>query len=183
MSLPSPIAFLGTTEIFVILGIVVLLMGLVFLVVFRLFQRTAKLAIHPPSGLAGAPLLGIAFGLGWTPCLGPTLAAISALSLTTGNPARGALLAKTGGAVVRNGRTTLGPTMECFTCHGQKLEGTLLGPPIAGRSPSYIARQLYDMKMGTRKGDIAVATMKASVERLSTDDILALAAYVSSVEP
>lgn len=70
-------------------------MGLVFLGVFRLFQRTAKLAIHPPSGLAGAPLLGIAFGLGWTPCLGPTLAAISALSLTTGNPARGALLAVT----------------------------------------------------------------------------------------
>ncbi|MEA1263655.1 cytochrome c biogenesis protein CcdA [Microbacterium sp. STF-2] len=78
-----------------ILGIVVLLMGLVFLGVFRLFQRTAKPAIHPPSGLAGAPLLGIAFGLGWTPCLGPTLAAISALSLTTGNPARGALLAVT----------------------------------------------------------------------------------------
>jgi len=70
-------------------------MGLVFLGVFRLFQRTAKPAIHPPSGLAGAPLLGIAFGLGWTPCLGPTLAAISALSLTTGNPARGALLAVT----------------------------------------------------------------------------------------
>ncbi|WP_061782594.1 cytochrome c biogenesis CcdA family protein, partial [Microbacterium hominis] len=78
-----------------ILGIVVLLMGLVFLGVFRLLQRTAKPAIHPPSGLAGAPLLGIAFGLGWTPCLGPTLAAISALSLTTGNPARGALLAVT----------------------------------------------------------------------------------------
>ena len=77
----------------------------------------------------------------------------------------------------------MGPTMECFTCHGPKLEGTLLGPPIAGRSPSYIARQLYDMKMGARKGDVAVATMKASVERLSTDDILALAAYVSSVEP
>jgi cytochrome c553 len=100
-----------------------------------------------------------------------------------GSLARGALLAKTGGAVVQNGRTTLGPTTECFTCHGPKLEGTLLGPPIAGRSPGYIARQLYDMKMGTRKGDIAVATMKASVERLSTDDILALAAYVSSVEP
>lgn len=47
-----------------ILGIVVLLMGLVFLGVFRLLQRTAKPAIHPPSGLAGAPLLGIAFGLG-----------------------------------------------------------------------------------------------------------------------
>lgn len=64
-----------------ILGIVVLLMGLVFLGVFRLFQRTAKPAIHPPSGLAGAPLLGIAFGLGWTPCLGPTLAVTYCLGL------------------------------------------------------------------------------------------------------
>ena len=48
-----------------------------------------------------------------------------------GSIARGAVLAKTGGAVVQNGRTMMGPTMECFTCHGQKLEGTLLGPPIA----------------------------------------------------
>ena len=100
-----------------------------------------------------------------------------------GSVARGALLAKTGGAVTLRGRTTMGPTMECLTCHGQKLEGTLLGPPIAGRSPSYIARQLYDMKMGARRGDVTVATMRASVERLSADDILALAAYVSSVEP
>jgi len=78
-----------------ILGVVVLLMGLVFVGALRLFQRTVKPAIHAPTGLAGAPLLGVAFGLGWTPCLGPTLAAISALSLTTGDPARGALLAVT----------------------------------------------------------------------------------------
>ncbi|PZQ91452.1 MAG: cytochrome C biogenesis protein [Leifsonia xyli] len=76
-----------------ILGAVVLIMGLVFIGLLRVFQRTAKPAIKPPTGLVGAPLLGIAFGLGWTPCLGPTLAAISALSISTASAARGALLA------------------------------------------------------------------------------------------
>jgi cytochrome c-type biogenesis protein len=75
-----------------ILGIVVILMGLVFIGAFRWFQRTAKLPIAPRTGLVGAPLLGVVFGLGWTPCLGPTLAAISALSIGTGSAARGALL-------------------------------------------------------------------------------------------
>ncbi|MBX3196206.1 MAG: cytochrome c biogenesis protein CcdA [Microbacteriaceae bacterium] len=75
-----------------ILGVVVILMGFVFIGAFRLFQRTAKLPITPRTGVAGAPLLGIVFGLGWTPCLGPTLAAISALSIGTGSAARGALL-------------------------------------------------------------------------------------------
>jgi cytochrome c-type biogenesis protein len=74
------------------LGGVVILMGLVFIGAFRVFQRTAKLPITPRTGLAGAPLLGIVFGLGWTPCLGPTLAAISALSIGTGSALRGALL-------------------------------------------------------------------------------------------
>ncbi|PJJ65026.1 cytochrome c biogenesis CcdA family protein [Compostimonas suwonensis] len=75
-----------------ILGIVVILMGLVFIGQFTFLQRTIKPGWAPATGLAGAPLLGIVFGLGWTPCLGPTLVAIQALSYGSGSPARGALL-------------------------------------------------------------------------------------------
>jgi cytochrome c-type biogenesis protein len=76
-----------------IMGVVVIVLGLVFVGFFRLFQRTAKINIAPRVGLVGAPLLGIVFGLGWTPCIGPTLAAIFSLSLDAASPGRGAILA------------------------------------------------------------------------------------------
>ncbi|GAA1448162.1 MULTISPECIES: cytochrome c biogenesis CcdA family protein [Actinomycetes] len=75
-----------------ILGVFVIVMGLVFIGQFSFLQRTIKPSWRPATGLIGAPLLGIVFGLGWTPCIGPTLAAISALSVGTGSPWRGALL-------------------------------------------------------------------------------------------
>ena len=75
------------------LGVVVVLMGLAFLGAFAPLQRTVRMPVAPTAGLGGAPLLGIAFGLGWTPCMGPTLVAISALSLEQGTAARGAVLA------------------------------------------------------------------------------------------
>ncbi|MGJ4845742.1 MULTISPECIES: cytochrome c biogenesis CcdA family protein [unclassified Leifsonia] len=75
-----------------ILGVLVIAMGLVFIGQFSFLQRTIKPTWRPATGLIGAPLLGIVFGLGWTPCIGPTLAAISALSVGSGSPWRGALL-------------------------------------------------------------------------------------------
>jgi len=76
-----------------VMGGFLILMGAVFVGAIPWMQRTARVPLSPRVGLAGAPLLGIVFGFGWTPCLGPTLAAISVLSLNSGSPWRGALLA------------------------------------------------------------------------------------------
>ncbi|GAB2454168.1 cytochrome c-type biogenesis protein [Conyzicola lurida] len=73
-------------------GVLVILLGLVFIGQFTFMQRTVKPKWMPATGLAGAPLLGILFGLGWTPCLGPTLAAITTISLTSGSAWQGVIL-------------------------------------------------------------------------------------------
>ncbi len=75
-----------------IAGVIVIVMGLVFIGQFTFLQRTAKPGWKVATGLAGAPFLGLVFGLGWAPCIGPTLTAVLALSLDGGSPARGALL-------------------------------------------------------------------------------------------
>ena len=75
-----------------VLGVVLIVMGLVFVGQFTFLQRQFKPSWRPATGLAGAPLLGIVFGLGWTPCIGPALAAVLTLSLSTESVGRGALL-------------------------------------------------------------------------------------------
>lgn len=75
-----------------VLGVVVILMGFAFLGALPFLQRERRLHVSPQAGLWGAPLLGIVFGLGWTPCLGPTLVAVQALSLSEASAGRGAIL-------------------------------------------------------------------------------------------
>jgi cytochrome c-type biogenesis protein len=75
-----------------IAGVLLIAMGLVFIGQFSFLQRSFKPQWRTTTGLAGAPLLGIVFGIGWTPCIGPTLGAVISLSLNGGNPGRGVLL-------------------------------------------------------------------------------------------
>jgi cytochrome c553 len=72
--------------------------------------------------------------------------------------------------------------VQCSACHGAGLKGTAVAPGIAARSPTYMFRQLYDFKSGARKGANS-ELMKAAVEKLSIDDMIALAAYTAWLMP
>jgi cytochrome c553 len=72
--------------------------------------------------------------------------------------------------------------LRCATCHGSGLRGKGKVPPLAGRSPSYIVRQLYDIQSGARTG-VAVHPMKPVVTKLTIDDMAAIAAYTASLNP
>lgn len=90
-----------------------------------------------------------------------------------GSIQKGQTLATTGGG---------GKTVQCGICHGADLKGLGPIPGIAGRSPSYFVRQLYDFKHGARAGT-GSALMKPSVERLTVEDMISLAAYAASLTP
>jgi len=90
-----------------------------------------------------------------------------------GSMARGKLLATTGDK---------GRTVVCSTCHLASLKVDAKVPPIAGRSPTYLLRQLLAFKNGVRTGE-AAAQMAPTVEKLELDDMIALAAYVGSLYP
>jgi cytochrome c553 len=87
-----------------------------------------------------------------------------------------------GGAVVVDGQIVPGKTTPCTACHGLDLLGVGDVPPIAGRSPSYVVRQLFDIQQGTRKG-AGTDLMRIIVAKLEPDDMTAIAAYVASKFP
>ncbi len=90
-----------------------------------------------------------------------------------GSIAKGRELATTGGG---------GKTIACTACHGETLQGMGDVPPIAGRHPTYIVRQLWAIKHGDRKGP-SNAIMMPAVLNLTIDDMLAIAAYAASLDP
>jgi cytochrome c553 len=85
-----------------------------------------------------------------------------------GSIARGKILATTGG----------GKTIACGSCHGSDFGGTEIAPPLAGRSPSYIGRQLFDIQHGARRD---APPMVPVVTQLTPDDVIDLAAYLGSL--
>ncbi len=89
-----------------------------------------------------------------------------------GSIRKGSLLAKGAGE----------ETIRCVKCHGPDFHGHGNVPPIAGRSPSYVVRQLYDIQSGARAGQMA-RFMKPVVGRLSVEDMVSIAAYVATLRP
>ncbi|HEV8019668.1 MAG TPA: c-type cytochrome [Candidatus Lustribacter sp.] len=89
-----------------------------------------------------------------------------------GSIARGKLLVTTGAGV----------TIECAACHGAALQGIVDVPSISGRSPIYIFRQLNDIRSGRRRGP-DVGSMRGVVARMTTNDMIAIAAYLASRQP
>ncbi len=81
-----------TRQISVVLGFLTILLGVAFVGLVPWLQRDVRVHRVPAVGLAAAPLLGVLFGLGWTPCIGPTLSAVQILALHEGTAGRGALL-------------------------------------------------------------------------------------------
>jgi len=90
-----------------------------------------------------------------------------------GSVAKGAELVGTGGG---------GKTLQCSICHGQDLRGLGGTPSIAGRSPSYVVRQLYDIQNGARAGTGA-QLMKSAVANLTVEDMASIAAYLATRAP
>jgi cytochrome c553 len=90
-----------------------------------------------------------------------------------GSLKKGEALVKTGGS---------GRTEACAACHGPTLNGLGPVPGIAGRSPSYLARQMYDMQAGARGGEWG-ELMKPVVAKLTDEDLVTISAYVASLPP
>lgn len=88
------------------------------------------------------------------------------------------------GSIARGTALAHTTSVACATCHGEGLKGggKAVAPPLAGRSPSYIFRQLYGFSTGARSGEAALP-MRAVVARLKVNDMIALAAYAGSLKP
>jgi cytochrome c553 len=102
-----------------------------------------------------------------------------------GSIKKGKDLVLTGGMTIVNGEIVQGKTTACATCH----RGDYMGiapdvPPLAGRSPSYLARQMFDIQQGIRNGSNSnIALMRMVVEKLTQADVIDITAYLASLSP
>jgi cytochrome c553 len=101
-----------------------------------------------------------------------------------GSIEKGRDLVTTGGARIVGNEFVQGKTTPCITCHGTDLMGVAETdiPPIAGRSPSYMVRQMWDIQQGTRNSE-STQLMKIVMANLTKEDMVAIAAYVTSRPP
>jgi cytochrome c553 len=99
-----------------------------------------------------------------------------------GSLSKGKDLVTTGGAKIVGNEFIPGKATPCITCHREDLMGNGDAPPIVGRSASYMAREMWDIQQGTRNGEPA-QLMKLAIAKLTPDDLIAVAAYVSSLKP
>ena len=153
---------------------------------YRPWVRVVETATVPKNRVAGGTFVPVA-GAGTEPIAGRVVEMPEDVAradvrdstsgfvayVPVGSIAKGAALVTTGG----NGRT-----VACGTCHGADLKGLGPVPPLAGRSPSYAVRQMFDLQHGTRRGPWA-PLMTAAVQKLTLDDMVAIAAYLASRVP
>ena len=148
--------------------------------------RVVETATVPKTGVAGWMLVAIEGG-GSEPIGERIIEMPEDLERTELRDARSGFIAYVPPGSIDSGKKLVttgaaGKTTPCGICHGPGLRGLGPVPALAGRSPSYIVRQLYDMKHGVRNGPWA-PLMKSVVEKLSVEDMVAIAAYTTSLAP
>jgi cytochrome c553 len=99
-----------------------------------------------------------------------------------GDPLTGAIAYVPRGAIKRGEDLVRHGARACTSCHGASLKGLGNVPPLAGRNPQYLSRQLWDIKSGARGGP-AVALMQQPMEAISADQIVDVVAYLTSLTP
>jgi cytochrome c553 len=99
-----------------------------------------------------------------------------------GSIRKGKDLVTTGGARIVGNQFIPGKSTPCITCHGEDLMGVGDSPPIAGRSPSYMVRQIWDIQQGSRNSEQA-QLMRLAIANLTPQDMIVIAAYVASRKP
>jgi len=148
--------------------------------------RVVETDTVPKTEVAGVSMLGVVADGGTEP-IGPRIIEVPEnLGLTELRDDASGFVAYVPPGSIRSGNELVhsakGARAPCATCHGAEFKGTDVAPALAGRSPSYLFRQLYDIRQGVRSG-AAVAPMKAEVAQMSDAEMLEVVAYLASLQP